>query len=112
MSEYVVLLSSNDQDAATAVRQRCRVVSALPPKLLVVEADEQVAQELRVLPGVEDVISRMNNILPNSLNESELLFVQAWQQSRNLDNKTRPGEGLNWDAEGFSAPDHPDPAQR
>jgi len=112
MSEYVVLLSSNEQGAAAAVRQRCRVVSALPPRLLVVEADEQVAQGLRVLPGVDDVISGMDNILPNSLNESELLFVQAWQQSRHLDDKARPGEGLSWDAEGFSAPDHPDPAQR
>lgn len=111
MSEYVVVLSSNDQGAANAVRQRCRVVSALPPRLLVVEADEQLAQELRVLPGVEDVIGGANNTLPNSLNESELLFVQAWQQSRHMDDKSRPGEGLNWDAEGFSAPDHPDPTQ-
>lgn len=112
MSEYVVLLSSNDQGAAAVVRQRCRVVSELPPRLLVVEADEQVAQGLRVLPGVDDVISGMNNILPNSLNESELLFVQAWQQSRHMDDKSRPGEGLSWDAEGFLPPDHPDPEQR
>jgi hypothetical protein len=112
MSQYLVLLSSNEQGAAAAVRQRCHVVSALPPRLLVVEADEQVAQELRVLPGVDDVISEMNNSLPNSLNESELLFAQAWQQSRHLNDKSRPGEGLNWDAEGFLPPDHPDPAQR
>ena len=109
MSEYVVLLSTNDQGADAAVRQRCRVVSALPPRLLVVEADEQVAQDLRALPGVDDVISGTNNILPSSLNDSEQLFVQAWQQSRHLDDKARPGEGLSWDAEGFTAPDQPDP---
>ena len=112
MSQYIVLLSSNDQGADAIVRQRCRVVSALPPRLLVVEADEQVAQELRVLPGVDDVISGMHNIPSSSLNESEQLFVQAWQRSRHLDDKQRPGEGLNWDAEGFLPPDHPDPAQR
>ena len=112
MNEYVILLSSNDQGAAAVLRQRCRVVSALPPRLLVVEADEQVAQGLRDLPGVDDVISGVNDILPNSLNESEMLFVQAWQQSRHMDDKQRPGEGLSWDAEGFSAPDHPDPEKR
>ena len=112
MSEYVVLLSSDDQGASDAVRQRCRVVSALPPRLLVVEADDQVAQGIRDLPGVDDVISGITTTLPNSLNDSELLFVQAWQQSRHLADKPRPGEGLSWDAEGFSAPDDPDPAER
>jgi hypothetical protein len=62
MPEYLVLLSSNDQGAAAAVRQRSHVQSALPPRLLVVKADEPVAQKLRVLPGVDDVISETNSI--------------------------------------------------
>lgn len=112
MPEYLVLLSSHDEGGAAAVRQRSRVLSASPPRLLVVEADEHVAQKLRGLTEVEDVISDTNSTLPDSLNESERLFVQAWQQSRHLGDKVRPGDDLNWDAEGFSPPDHPDPARR
>ena len=113
MLEHLVVLSSKDQGAAAAVQQRCRVVSALPPRLLVVAAaDEQVAHGLRVLPGVDDVISGPTSTLPDSLNETERLFVQAWQQGRQSHEKQRPGDGLNWGAEGFSPPDRPDPVPR
>jgi hypothetical protein len=108
--EYLVLLASNDPGAAAAaVRQRCRIVSASPPRLLVVEADEQVAHGLRALPGVADVISATTGVLPDSLNETERLFAHAWQQRWQMHDKQRAGNGLNWDAEGFSPPDRPDP---
>lgn len=110
--EFLVLLALNDAGAAADVRQHCRVVSALPPRLLVVEADERVAHGLRALPGVANVIDATAGILPDSLNETERLFTQAWQQGRQMQDKQRPGDGLNWDAEGFLPPDRPDPGSR
>jgi hypothetical protein len=112
MSEYLVLLLSPDQGAREAVQQRCHVVSALPPRLLVVEADEHAAHALRLLPGVADVISWPANTLPDVLNETERLFVHAWRQNQSTPDKPRPGDGLNWDAEGFVPPDPPNPASR
>ena len=112
MLEHLILLAHDNVATTAAIEQRCRVVSALPPRLLVVAADEQVAQGLRSLPGVDDVISGKAGPLPKSLNETEQLFVNAWQQGRQLQNKQRPGDGLNWGAEGFSPPDRPNSAPR
>ena len=106
--EYLVLLASNDHRTAATVRQCCRIVSELPPRLMVVEADEQAVQSLRAVPGVANVVSGTTSILPDSLNETERLFAQAWQQRHQMHEKQRVGDGLNWDAEGFSPPDRPD----
>jgi hypothetical protein len=110
--EYLVLLASNDLGSAATVRQRCRILSVSPPRLLVVEADEQAVQSLRALPGVADVISATTGMLPDSLNETERLFAHAWQQRHQMHEKQRTGDGLNWDAEGFLPPDRPNQERR
>jgi hypothetical protein len=112
MRESMVVLASSDQGALATVQQRCSVVSALPPRLLIVKADEPTLRALRTLPGVEDVIGEPIGMLPASLDETERLFAQAWQQRLQSQDKQRPGEGLSWDTPGYSPPDKPDPAPR
>ncbi|MBC9034847.1 hypothetical protein IAG41_20850 [Sphingomonas sp. JC676] len=39
-----------------------------------------------------------------SLSTTEQLGISAWNAREDLANKQRPGEGLDWDSEGFEAP--------
>jgi hypothetical protein len=112
MSEDIVLLSSTDQAAKIAVEQHFHVASSLPPRLLVVSAEENVARALRDIPGVLAVIGWKTSTLPDLLNETERLFVRAWQQRQQSNEKDRHGDGMNWGADDFSPPDRPDPAPR
>ncbi len=82
------------------------LVQHLPPRLAIVESDEDARAALRTAPGVlgvgepdlpDDVRAR--------LTDTERLFVDAWVVGRQP--KTRRGEGLAWDAPGFQPPDLP-----
>lgn len=64
--------------------------------------------DLAAIPGAAvvsgaDVASEMLE----GLDESEVLFVQAWSLRRGSSKNRRRGEGLDWDAEGFEPPDPP-----
>jgi hypothetical protein len=64
--------------------------------------------DLAAIPGAAvvsgaDVASEMLE----GLDESEVLFVQAWSMRRGSSKNRRRGEGLDWDAEGFEPPDPP-----
>ncbi len=82
------------------------LVQHQPPRLAIVESDEDARAALRTAPGVlavgepdlpDDVRAR--------LTDTERLFVDAWVVGRQP--KTRRGEGLAWDAPGFQPPDLP-----
>ncbi|CAL8973654.1 hypothetical protein RHODGE_RHODGE_00345 [Rhodoplanes serenus] len=112
MSECLVVLSAaTAADVLAALRSRFRVISALPPRLAVVDVDDGEAESalvrLRATPGVETVLADPAAPIPGGLTGDELLFVDAWRQRPALRSKARPGEGLPWDAEGFEPPDRP-----
>jgi hypothetical protein len=85
-----------------------RVVQQLPPRLAVVEAGATALAELRGHPAV---LAIGDPDLPPAvvagLTETERLFVDAWVVGRRA--KSRRGDGLSWDAPGFTPPDPPPP---
>lgn len=107
MPECLVLLSGQDAPAELAELQaRYRVTSLLPPHLAVVDLDDRQAALLGGRPHVQ-VLSDPTQALPASLGDTEQLFAQAWQQRLRMTDKRRPGDGLAWDAPGFTPPDPP-----
>jgi acetamidase/formamidase len=83
-----------------------RVVQHLPPRLAVVESDDDVRAQLRALPGVLGVGEPdLRDDVRARLTETERLFVDAWVLGRRP--KERHGDGLAWDAPGYQPPDLP-----
>jgi hypothetical protein len=81
-----------------------QVTQKLEPRLYIVLATSARLQELAGEPGVRAVI-RAGDRTPDDLDERETLFAEAWQLSQRQ--KVRPGDGLAWDAAGFTPPDFP-----
>lgn len=108
MPERLVLLSAQDAPKElAALQERYRVSSVLPPKLAVMDLDDSEAEAVRHRAGIEALISGPAESLPASLNDTEQLFAHAWLLRQQTTGKQRPGDGLAWDAEGFSPPDLP-----
>lgn len=70
---------------------------------------------VRVAPGQEGQIQSVEGVqgvfehaIPENLfthlNFNESLFVKAWNLRQQEGFKERPGDGLDWDAEGFEPP--------
>jgi hypothetical protein len=82
------------------------LVQHLPPRMGIVEGDDDALARLRTAPGV---LAVGDPDLPEaaraSLTEAERLFLEGWVQGRLP--KTRHGEGLPWDAPGYLPPDQP-----
>ncbi|MEN3275391.1 MAG: hypothetical protein V7631_1181 [Massilia sp.] len=107
MPERLVLLSAhNAANELADLQGRYRVSGVLPPHLAVADLDDSDAELVGRRPGVQ-VLSDPAQPLPSWLSDIEQLFVQAWRQRQQMIHKQRPGEGLAWDAEGFSPPDLP-----
>jgi hypothetical protein len=106
-----VLVVLHDESAgrtATPLQGQYRILSRLPPRILVVDPGEQASADLRREPGVLGVYEReVPDDLLARLRPEEQLFVRAWAQQATQEQKVRPGEGLSWDAPGFEPPDAP-----
>ena len=79
------------------------------PRVVIVEpAGDATKEELQTMTGVKAVLEpgeRLGADLRGTLTDTEALFVDAFAQRAR--HKERPGEGLDWDAEGFLPPDPP-----
>jgi hypothetical protein len=107
MPERLVLLSGQDAPAELAdLQARYRVSGLLPPRLAIVDLDDSQAELVGRRPGIR-ILSDPEQALPDSLGETEQLFAHAWQQRLRSIHKQRPGDGLAWDAPGFTPPDPP-----
>lgn len=110
--ERLVVLADDAADAALAeLRSYGRVTQVASRRLVVLESEEDPAV-LGSLPGV--VVSTASELpveVASGLDEGEALFASAWSSRMRQETKTRPGEGLSWDAPGFQPPDPP-PAPR
>jgi hypothetical protein len=103
---HFLLAAADVEQALGDLAGSVTVTQRLPPRLAVVEADAAVAEVLRKRP---EVLAVGDPELPSDvragLTETERLFADAWTMSRNP--KDRRGDGLSWDAAGFSPPDEP-----
>jgi hypothetical protein len=107
--EFLIVLSdARTETTLHELRSRFAVTHAASPRVVVVNADREEAATLRSLPGVTGVFDRnVPGDVLESLDESEALFVAAWESRQEGREKVRPGEGLPWDASGFEPPDRP-----
>ena len=95
-------------DALARLREKFRVTQVAPPRLAVVERPPDTREpELRDTPGVVAVAGpEVPEDFKQGLSPEEALFVAAWERRmREPKSDGRPGDGLPWDAPGFSPPD-------
>lgn len=106
LREFLVLLETRLADEALAqLRAVANVTQVLPPRLAIVQADRETTARAARIEGVLGVYDDAVPEVPPDLTPSERVFVSAWEARRQP--KTRPGEGLSWDAPGFLPPDPP-----
>jgi len=99
--------ASADQQAAR-LQSAYRVITLLPPRVLVLQIDDEALAEIGRDPNLAGVYVRdVPAEVIARLRPDEKLFVEAWIQQQASGNKRRPGEGLSWDAPGFTPPDAP-----
>lgn len=106
-NEALVILDPDAGGAADAVRREARVTQSLSSRVLVVDAAGADLDRVRRNPGVMRVVAGPEppGDIPG-LDEQEALFVAAWAL-RQKGKGVRPGEGLDWDAPGFTPPGRP-----
>ncbi len=86
------------------LRQHAVVLQSLPPRIAIVRVPAN--RPLPEAPGTRWYLGAVPAEAAADFTPTERLFVDAWL-SRS-EPKTRPGEGLPWDAPGREAPDWPD----
>lgn len=106
-----LLVRVDDDEAAEALarlREKFRVTQVAPPRLAVVERPPDTREpDLRDTPGVVAVAGpEVPDDFMDGLSPEEALFVAAWERRmQEPKSDDRIGEGLPWDAPGFSPPD-------
>ena len=81
------------------------ITQALRPRLVLIQDIPGVQKRLIGIAGVAGIYHCLSADLPADLSFAERVFISAWEARQHP--KSRPGEGLSWDAPGFVAPDAP-----
>jgi hypothetical protein len=105
MSQVLVILGPTGATRDEVVR-RGSVAHQVSQRVFVLDSDEPGLSELA---GVESVFTGAESEfeLPDDLSPAESVFAKGWME-RQAKRGTRAGDGLDWDAPGFQAPDPPD----
>jgi hypothetical protein len=106
--EALIVLNEDDADRTRIeVEKQAQVLHSVSPRVFVVMAE---ARALEDLSRMENVVAATDAALPGTvlrtLDGPERQWAAAWNLRRV--EKSRPGDGLPWDAAGFSPPDRPD----
>ena len=105
-SEILVVLEPHGAaDAVAPLRAVATVTQYLPPRLALVAGDADLTGRIAAMPGVVAVHDAGTPAPLDAPTEEERMFLAAWAARQRP--KTRPGEGLSWDAPGMSPPDRP-----
>ena len=87
------------------LRETERITMLLSPRIFVVEGDKERAKALSTTPGITfATVGAVPESLIAGFSDIEALHIGAWNLRILQGKKDRPGEGLDWDAEGFEAP--------
>lgn len=103
-AEFLVLLE--DEGGLERLRRSLQVTQVASPRLAVVVAAEGA---LEAIDGVAEVAGAGESLQDEiALTDAERLFADAWaQRTGDVSGAERPGDGLPWDAPGFTPPDPP-----
>ena len=103
--EFLVLLVDGD-DGLERLRRSLEVTQVASPRLAVVVAAEGA---LEAIDGVAEIAGAGESLQDEiALTDAERLFADAWAlRTGDAPGGERPGDGLPWDAPGFTPPDPP-----
>ena len=106
--EAIVVLREHDvTETRSKIERETEILQSISPRVFVVKL---AAGVLDRLSNMENVAAATASALPpaamRGLSEPERQWAAAWNLRGTK--KSRPGEGLNWDAPGFSPPDRPE----
>ena len=102
----IVLDSQPASETLARLRAAANVTQVFPPRLALVRPGPDARTHIAGIQGVLHVLDDPARKLPPDLTPAERTFAAAWQARQQP--RTRPGEGLPWDAPGFEPPDQPD----
>ena len=102
----IVLESRPASETLAQLRAVATVTQVFPPRLALVQAGPDARTRIARIQGVLHVLDDRARKLPPDLTPAERTFAAAWQARQQP--KTRPGDGLPWDAPGFEPPGPPD----
>lgn len=107
MLELMVYLQEEHAEATmNELRDRFTVLQVASSHLVVLRVGEHQMEQVAEVEGVERIINtEIPQEILDRLDSTEELFAKAWMVGQQAKTKSRPGEGLDWDAEGFEAPD-------
>ena len=105
-NEFLVLLGDErGVDGLEGLTESVRVTQVGSPRLAIVEGPDAARSALRSMQAVTAVAGPGESLEGGAdLTAQERLFADAWSQRTG---EARPGEGLAWDAPGFTPPDPP-----
>ena len=108
--ERLVILGNDEAEAALLeLSRRWPVAHLLSRRVVVVKhLPGHSDTEISMIPGVAAVTS--TSVPPevlSTLDETETLGAAAWTARKTEPKKARRGDGLDWDAPGFTPPDPP-----
>jgi hypothetical protein len=110
MREALVITNRSGSDALwSRISELVEVKQRLPPRLAIVQGETGAFESLRKEQGVVAVSEEtVPDTALQQLNPTERVFAEAWVLGRQP-KFNRPGDGLQWDADGFLPPDPPRP---
>lgn len=104
--ELLVYLSEDRAETTMdELRTQFSVTQVASRQIAVIRVEPEQKEAVEAVEGVQAVFEQqIPQHLFTQLDIGESLFVKAWSIRMADEPKPRPGEGLDWDAEGFEAP--------
>jgi hypothetical protein len=101
MGEMLVIL--NSADSIAAVEAVATVKQRFGDRVFIVETDR--SDRLLSVAGVNLTAAGSEaRAGSHGLSQTEKMGIDGWNVRQMMDDKARPGDGLNWDTPGFEAP--------
>ena len=102
----VILDRAAAADTLERLRRHHRVTQVGSPRIVVVQVSPR---ELAPSPSTPGMLAVSSGAVPDSileeLEDTERLFVKAWESRMSTSDWRRKGAELSWDATGFEPPD-------
>ena len=99
----LILDAANAGDPLLDLAEGVSIVSRMPPSIAVIKGSDESLAAVATRPGVAHSLERGEAPTAlGGLSEAARLFVRGWLAEPAPE--PRPGDGLSWDAPGYSPP--------